>query len=159
MQDKACIGKKCFTNRMVLLTFVWHTMYSWDRALEHLYHHICELIWYIVYLFRWTSLMTLRTQIDRYWDTEDQSGPPYYSSESTPPYIAPRWRQEDGWIHSQTQESSDGFRKTDVRERAEWHVPGTRTWPFDSRDWSVDQGFRNAVVSFDKCDRSSMFSL
>ncbi|KAF8997735.1 hypothetical protein BDQ17DRAFT_1544282 [Cyathus striatus] len=27
----------------VLLTFIWHTMYSWDEALEHLYVHICKL--------------------------------------------------------------------------------------------------------------------
>ncbi|KAF8997736.1 hypothetical protein BDQ17DRAFT_1544284 [Cyathus striatus] len=27
----------------VLLTFVWHAIYSWDEALEHLYVHICKL--------------------------------------------------------------------------------------------------------------------
>ncbi|KAF7292873.1 hypothetical protein MIND_01186300 [Mycena indigotica] len=25
----------------VLLTFIWHAMYAWDEALEHLYAHIC----------------------------------------------------------------------------------------------------------------------
>lgn len=28
----------------VLLTFVWHTLYAWDEALEHLYGHICWLV-------------------------------------------------------------------------------------------------------------------
>ncbi|KAG6829922.1 hypothetical protein H0H92_002945 [Tricholoma furcatifolium] len=27
----------------VLLTFVWHALYAWDEALEHLYNHICWL--------------------------------------------------------------------------------------------------------------------
>ncbi|KAF5384252.1 hypothetical protein D9615_003334 [Tricholomella constricta] len=27
----------------VLLTFVWHAMYAWDEALQHLYNHICWL--------------------------------------------------------------------------------------------------------------------
>lgn len=27
----------------VLLTFIWHAMYAWDEALEHLYEHICSL--------------------------------------------------------------------------------------------------------------------
>ncbi|TFK31449.1 hypothetical protein BDQ12DRAFT_694125 [Crucibulum laeve] len=27
----------------VLLTFLWHAMYAWDEALEHLYEHICSL--------------------------------------------------------------------------------------------------------------------
>ncbi|RDB19710.1 hypothetical protein Hypma_013163 [Hypsizygus marmoreus] len=27
----------------VLLTFVWHAMYAWDEALQHLYTHICWL--------------------------------------------------------------------------------------------------------------------
>ncbi|KAG6835646.1 hypothetical protein H0H93_016234 [Arthromyces matolae] len=27
----------------VLLTFVWHALYAWDEALEHLYNHICFL--------------------------------------------------------------------------------------------------------------------
>ncbi|KAF8958964.1 hypothetical protein BDZ97DRAFT_2046038 [Flammula alnicola] len=27
----------------VLLTFLWHAMYGWDEALEHLYDHICSL--------------------------------------------------------------------------------------------------------------------
>jgi len=28
---------------LVLLTFIWHTMYAWDEALENLYEHICSL--------------------------------------------------------------------------------------------------------------------
>ncbi|KAG5644685.1 hypothetical protein DXG03_007985 [Asterophora parasitica] len=28
----------------VLLTFVWHAMYAWDEALQHLYNHICWLM-------------------------------------------------------------------------------------------------------------------
>jgi len=28
---------------LVLLTFIWHTMYAWDEALDHLYEHICSL--------------------------------------------------------------------------------------------------------------------
>ena len=28
----------------VLLTFIWHTMYAWDDALENLYQHICTLV-------------------------------------------------------------------------------------------------------------------
>ena len=28
----------------VLLTFIWHAMYAWDEALEHLYEHICTLV-------------------------------------------------------------------------------------------------------------------
>jgi hypothetical protein len=28
----------------LLLTFVWHAMYAWDEALEHLYEHICSLV-------------------------------------------------------------------------------------------------------------------
>ncbi|KAF9474032.1 hypothetical protein BDN70DRAFT_885294 [Pholiota conissans] len=27
----------------VLLTFLWHALYAWDEALEHLYAHICHL--------------------------------------------------------------------------------------------------------------------
>lgn len=27
----------------ILLTFIWHAMYAWDEALEHLYEHICAL--------------------------------------------------------------------------------------------------------------------
>ncbi|KAG5723879.1 hypothetical protein E4T56_gene9810 [Termitomyces sp. T112] len=27
----------------VLLTYVWHALYAWDEALEHLYNHICWL--------------------------------------------------------------------------------------------------------------------
>ena len=96
-------------------------------------------------------------QSDRYWETEDQSGPPYHSSKPTLLYIAPRWRQENGWIHSQTQKSSDGFRETGVRERAEWRVPGARMWPFDSWNWPLDQGFRNAAVSSEECDEFGMF--
>ena len=96
-------------------------------------------------------------QSDRYWETEDQSGPPYHSSKPTLLYIAPRWRQEDGWIHSQTQESSDGFKETGVRERAEWCVPGARMWPSDSWNWPVDQGFGNAAVSSEECDEFGMF--
>ena len=29
---------------LVLLTFIWHTLYAWDEALEHLYAHICSLV-------------------------------------------------------------------------------------------------------------------
>ena len=29
---------------LVLLTFIWHTMYAWDEALENLYEHICSLV-------------------------------------------------------------------------------------------------------------------
>jgi len=28
---------------LVLLIFIWHTIYAWDEALEHLYEHICWL--------------------------------------------------------------------------------------------------------------------
>jgi len=28
---------------LVLLTFIWHTMYAWDEALEDLFEHICSL--------------------------------------------------------------------------------------------------------------------
>ena len=28
----------------VLLTFIWHTVYAWDEALEALYNHICTLV-------------------------------------------------------------------------------------------------------------------
>ncbi|CAA7269923.1 unnamed protein product [Cyclocybe aegerita] len=28
---------------LVLLAFVWHALYAWDEALEHLYEHICTL--------------------------------------------------------------------------------------------------------------------
>ena len=28
----------------VLLTYVWHALYAWDEALEHLYNHICWLV-------------------------------------------------------------------------------------------------------------------
>jgi len=28
---------------LVLLTFIWHALYAWDEALEHLYEHICSL--------------------------------------------------------------------------------------------------------------------
>ena len=28
----------------LLLIFVWHAMYAWDEALQHLYEHICVLV-------------------------------------------------------------------------------------------------------------------
>ena len=28
----------------VLLTFIWHTIYAWDEALEALYNHICTMV-------------------------------------------------------------------------------------------------------------------
>ncbi|KAF8892908.1 hypothetical protein BD779DRAFT_1130654 [Infundibulicybe gibba] len=33
----------------VLLCYVWHAMYAWDEALEHLYSHICLLVSYASY--------------------------------------------------------------------------------------------------------------
>ena len=29
---------------LVLLLFIWHTIYAWDEALENLYDHICSLV-------------------------------------------------------------------------------------------------------------------
>ena len=28
----------------VLLMYIWHAMYAWDQAMEHLYSHICFLV-------------------------------------------------------------------------------------------------------------------
>ena len=28
----------------LLLIFIWHAMYAWDEALQHLYEHICVLV-------------------------------------------------------------------------------------------------------------------
>ena len=44
-------------------------MYSWDQALEHLYQHICELVWYIVHLFRWISLILQKHKESKVIDT------------------------------------------------------------------------------------------
>ena len=36
----------------VLLTFIWHTVYAWDEALEDLYNHICTIVGHtILYLY------------------------------------------------------------------------------------------------------------
>ncbi|KAG5639754.1 hypothetical protein H0H81_000034 [Sphagnurus paluster] len=37
------IFQKCPDPTFVLLTFVWHALYAWDEALQHLYNHICWL--------------------------------------------------------------------------------------------------------------------
>ncbi|KAF8963414.1 hypothetical protein BDZ97DRAFT_1919846 [Flammula alnicola] len=37
------IFKKSADPTFILLTFIWHAMYGWDEALEHLYEHICTL--------------------------------------------------------------------------------------------------------------------
>ncbi|KAJ3563227.1 hypothetical protein NP233_g9075 [Leucocoprinus birnbaumii] len=38
---------------LLLLVFIWHTMYSWDQALEHLYNHICQLESKVIDTGRW----------------------------------------------------------------------------------------------------------
>ncbi|KAF8958968.1 hypothetical protein BDZ97DRAFT_1430263 [Flammula alnicola] len=37
------IFKKSADPTFILLTFIWHAMYGWDEALEHLYEYICTL--------------------------------------------------------------------------------------------------------------------
>ncbi|KAF4613036.1 hypothetical protein D9613_011166 [Agrocybe pediades] len=43
----------------VLLTFMWHALYSWDEALENLYTHICSLESHVIT----TSEMTLTQEL------------------------------------------------------------------------------------------------
>jgi len=45
------IFKKYKDPTFVLLAFIWHTLYAWDEALEHLYAHICKIV-SIVFGFR-----------------------------------------------------------------------------------------------------------
>jgi len=37
------IFQKSADPTFVLITFIWHAMYAWDEALQHLYNHICWL--------------------------------------------------------------------------------------------------------------------
>ncbi|KAF4612869.1 hypothetical protein D9613_011170 [Agrocybe pediades] len=37
------IFRKSTDPTLLLLTFIWHTVYAWDEALEHLYAHVCAL--------------------------------------------------------------------------------------------------------------------
>ncbi|KAF4613148.1 hypothetical protein D9613_011169 [Agrocybe pediades] len=37
------IFKQYEDSTFVMLLFIWHTLYAWDEALEHLYAHICAL--------------------------------------------------------------------------------------------------------------------
>jgi len=45
---KSVYWQKIFQNSsdptFVLLTFIWHALYAWDEALEHLYEHVCTLV-------------------------------------------------------------------------------------------------------------------
>ena len=38
------IFQKSADPTLVLLTFIWHTVYAWDEALETLYSHICTIV-------------------------------------------------------------------------------------------------------------------
>ncbi|KAF5350703.1 hypothetical protein D9756_008753 [Leucocoprinus leucothites] len=38
---------------LLLLVFLWHAIYSWDQALEHLYNHICRLESKVIDTGRW----------------------------------------------------------------------------------------------------------
>ncbi|KAF5350704.1 hypothetical protein D9756_008754 [Leucocoprinus leucothites] len=38
---------------LLLVVFLWHTIYSWDQALEHLYNHICQLESKVIDTGRW----------------------------------------------------------------------------------------------------------
>lgn len=38
---------------LLLLTFIWHTIYSWDQALEHLYSHIRDLESKVINTGKW----------------------------------------------------------------------------------------------------------
>jgi hypothetical protein len=40
---------------LVLLTFIWHTMYAWDEALENLYEHICSLVSLVSSCGQWNT--------------------------------------------------------------------------------------------------------
>jgi hypothetical protein len=45
---------------LVLLTFIWHTMYAWDEALENLYEHICSLVSRVLWLME--CILTCRQE-------------------------------------------------------------------------------------------------
>src|ERR1700691_4224195 len=49
--------KKIFTRAndptLLLLTFLWHAIYSWDEALSSLYIHMQSLVSLVVFIVRW----------------------------------------------------------------------------------------------------------
>lgn len=56
---------------LILLTFIWHTMYAWDEALENLYEHICSLVSRVL-LWSMECILTCR-QEDRVMSTAEMT--------------------------------------------------------------------------------------
>ena len=49
----------------VLLTFIWHTVYAWDEALEVLYSYICTIVSHTILLLSDTYLQRLCWRLGR----------------------------------------------------------------------------------------------